>query len=205
MRITITSGFLLAVLFLVCFPIQAKESLVPWSQSTHIKLSQCMIAEADESAEDHIAIAYAVKNWWQLRQKRYPTLRFTDVLNAYCSVHKLSTERLSQRQSWIRQLSFPTKKENGFAYEKPSNFPDTASWERKKRIWAETLKRAQEWNDGKHKDPCKGEAIHWGAPQDPNSKWYLPSDEPSESLERVICDAPLENWYYKYKTKWEKI
>ena len=185
-------------------PIQARETLVQWSPQTHWQLATCMIAEADESKVDHVAVAYAAKNWLQIRQRRHPELRYTDILRRYCSVHKLSLARLSPRQRWIRQLAFPTKGEDGNPiFVKPADFPKRASWKRKERIWMETLQRAYDWHLGKHRDPCRGKAVHWGAPQDPNSRWYLPSDVPSDKLVRLHCNDSLENWYYRYKTKEE--
>lgn len=163
-----------------------------------------MVAEAAESEQDHIAVAYSLKNWWELRKRKYPTLRYADVMRAYCSVHKLSLKRLSPRQLWIRQLGFPTRDFLGnVVVDKPEAFPSNASWKRTRRVWLETLQRAQDWYDGKLKDPCRGRAVHWGAPSDPSNRWYLESDVPSEKLVRLKCSDRLENDYYRYKTRGE--
>jgi hypothetical protein len=66
------------------------------------------------------------------------------------------------------------------------------------------LHRAWNWAHGKYRDPCRGRAIVWGAPQDPNDKNYLASDEPSENVTRIYCHGDLENWYYRFKTKKER-
>lgn len=185
-------------------PAEASNRLIPWTPRTHLILGHCMIAEADESAEDHIAIAYAARNLWKVRQRRWPNMRYEDLLLSYCSVHKLSVKSLSKRQRWIRELGFPKLDESGIPFfEKPENFPRKASWDRKRRIWREILRRAHDWHLGKYKDPCRGRAVHWGAPQDENSRWYLPSDEPSEKLARLPCSDRLENDFYRYKTSSE--
>jgi hypothetical protein len=205
-------GLVIAIFLSLCslMPVHAAEVphnsslLSEWNSETHLLLAQCMIAEADESEKDHLAIAYASRNWWLFRKDKYPELRYRDILRSYCSVHKLSNKSLSARQRWIRQLLLPKKGEDGNPIlSKPIDFPASASWERKSRIWIETLQRAWNWNQGKYVDPCDGEAMHWGAPQDPTNRWYLSTDEPSHRLQRLECSDYLENDYYRYKTKKE--
>ena len=196
---TLTLLFLLLSI-LWCVPSWAATD-IRWTPQTKLWLAQCMEAEAGESEQDHAAIAYAAENWLALRRKKYPSLRYADVLRAYCSVHKLSIGRLSPRQLWIRQLGLPTRDILGnVVLEKPEAFPSKSSWERKRRIWLQTLQRAQDWYDGKLKDPCHGRAVHWGAPSNPDNWRYLPSDEPSEKLVRLKCSDHLLNDYYRYKT-----
>lgn len=199
--------FIMAVCLFLAWnlPVQSSspQRLVKWSPQVHWRLATCMIAEASESEADHVAIAYAVRNWLRLRQKKHPHLRYGDILGAYCSVHKLDVHRRSPRQLWISQLSFPQQLDGTLFVEKPEDFPRKASWKRTRRVWLETLQRARDWSLGKLRDPCRGRAVHWGAPQDRDNRWYLPSDEPSEKLERVQCVGSLENWYYRYKTREE--
>lgn len=200
--------FAAAIVVSVSTPVARSEQfLVPqWTPYTQRKTAHCMIAEADENQEDHIAIAYAAFNLWQFRKQRFPRMRYVDLLNAYCSVHKLSLARLSKRQRWIRQLDFPILAQDGeMAVVKPKDFPRKASWKRKRRIWIETLKLANQWNRGELKDPCNGQAVHWGAPSDPKNKWYLPSDVPGKKLVRLRCSDNLLNDYYRFRTKADKL
>lgn len=203
MRITIV--FFVLLMFVGIFYERGhadNETVIRWNSRTQLILAQCMLAEADESKDDHIAIAYAVRNWLKLVRRRYPMTRYTDLLRRYCSVHKLGFDRLSRRQRWIRQMSFPIKGEGGEIHlNKPKTFPRTASWERKSQKWIEILQRAHEWRVGKYQDPCRGRAIMWGAPQDKDNRWYLPSDKPRGRLVRVKCVGELENWYYRMGSK----
>jgi hypothetical protein len=103
-------------------------------------------------------------------------------------------------------LGFPKVGEDGNpVFKRPASFPKKASWKRKKRIWMQTLQRAYNWHLGKYDDPCRGKAVHWGAPQDPNNRWYLPTDEPSDNLVRLSCSDRLENDFYRYKTLKERL
>jgi len=175
-----------------------------WTPYTLLQTARCMIAEADERKDDHVAVAYAAFNLWQFRKQRFPRMRYVDLINAYCSVHKLSPKKLNKRQRWIRELDFPTLTDgNRVVVTKPKDFPAKASWKRKQRIWLETLRLAEQWNRGQLEDPCNGQAVHWGAPMDPENKWYMPSDTPSEKLVRLKCSDRLQNDYYRFKTKWE--
>lgn len=209
LRTTVTT-LLMVILLILLVPTvgQGRNVTVPliktWTSRTHLFLSQCMVAEADESKLDHIAIAYASRNWWLLLTKKYPKLRYIDVISSYCSVHKLEPQRLSKRQRWIRQLDFPQRINGNLIFHKPTDFPDNASWDRKKQKWQETLQLAYDWNLGKYKDPCNGKAVHWGAPQDPKNKNYLPEDKPSDKLMRLKCSDSLENDFYRFKTQSER-
>lgn len=194
---------LLVCLWVIPLPAESKKTLLnSWSTYTHLVLAQCMIAESDEGVKDHVAIAYAMKNWLELRRRVHPHLRYVDVARSYCSVHKLSLRGLSKRQTWIRQLGFPQDVDGALVFAKPTDFPKTASWERKRKVWHQTLQRAWNWNQRKYRDPCRGKAIGWGAPQDPKSKWFLPSDVPSDNLIRISCKG-VTNWFYRFKTKEE--
>lgn len=167
-----------------------------------------MVAEADEGDTDHVAIAYTLKNWLELRQRVHPQLTYGDVIRGVCAVHSTSTP--SKRQLWIRQLDFPRPGDDGNPiFTKPVDFPKKASWERKQKKWFQILQRAWRWSRGEYRDPCQGKSVVWGAPQDPNNMWYLASDVPSERVTRVQCrkllKEDLENWYYRLKTRQELI
>jgi len=192
---------LILLMFVTC-PVktQGKTVLIEtWTPQTHLALAHCMLAEG--SKRDHVAIAYAARNRWQLRRKMHPQIRYVDILRGYCSIHKVSHRKRHLRPRWIKQLGFP--KRDG-TFDKPEDFPrKKPRWSKIQRLWFETLQRAWNWNQGKYRDPCKGKAVFWGAPQDPNNIWYLPSDEPSDKLKRLKCSDKLDNDFYRYKTKEE--
>ena len=183
-----------------------KVQTVHWSPEAHLRLSQCFIAESDEASDDWTAIAYTIKNWLGYRQRRWPLLRFIDVVKGVCSVHRMAAGRRSTRQRWIRRLSFPISVQP-FVYEKPRGFPRSSSWERKQRYWTKALRHAARWRNGKLSNPCRGRAISWGAPRDPNNKWHLRSDDPiirGRPVVRLRCSDRLSNDYYRLMTRREK-
>jgi len=170
-----------------------------WSPRTHLALAHCMMAEGP--VKDHAAIAYTARNWLRLRQRVHPYLRYEDVLRSYCSIHKPDHRARYLRPRWIRQLGFP--KSDG-TFDKPADFPKKKpNWKKIQRLWFATLQRAWNWNQGKYRDPCRGKAVIWGAPQDPNNIWYLPSDVPSDKLIRLKCSDKLDNDFYRYKIEGE--
>lgn len=175
-----------------------------WNAETHLRLSQCFIAEADESVGDWTAVAFTMRNWLESRRKRYPELRYLDIVRTTCSVHKLSDSSRSRRQRWIRALDFPGPDGAGA---RPKGFPRNASWKRKQRYWLKALHHAQRWRDGELRDPCGGRAVIWGAPRDKDNPWHLPSDDPlARGLEvvRLPCSDKLANDYYRPMTRREK-
>lgn len=184
----------------------AKSFNIHWDQRTHLRLAQCFIAEADENPSDWTAIAYTLLNWLEVRQRRYPFLRFIDVINTTCSVHKLVASARSNRQQWIRQLGFPVATGSNPVFRRPDNFPRSSSWKRKQRYWHKALLHAQRWHQGKLRNPCRN-AVIWGAPRDPNNKWHLPTDDPilkGRKVVRLACSDHLSNDYYRLMTKKER-
>lgn len=186
------------------------ESLVPhWTAETHLRLAQCFVAEADEAADDWTAIAYAMKNWLAVRHRVAPTLRYVDMAKTICSVHKIGRRGLTRRQQWIRGLSFPQGRDTAgeLIFQKPESFPARASWKRKKGRWEAALMHADAWRQGRLQDPCKGKAVTWGAPRDPNNKWHLPEDDPIARGDRVVrlaCSDQLSNDFYRLMTSGER-
>lgn len=189
---------------------QKNEPLVPnWTSDTHLKLAQCFVAEADEASKDWTAIAYAMRNWLHVRQRPMPHLRYVDITKSICSVHKLRRRSLSQRQIWIRGLSFPAGRDTAgeLIFEKPEGFPARSSWIRKKKHWLAALMHADAWRQGRLKDPCKGKAVTWGAPIDPDNPHHLPQDNPFARGSRVVrlaCSDKLANDFYRMMTMTER-
>lgn len=201
----------LAALAFVAIPAGAKQHtpiVEHWNAETHLRLAQCFIAEADENLDDWTAIAYTLNEWLEVRRKRWPELRFVDVAKGVCSVHKLSPNKRTKRQRWIRDLGFPVAgtEPGSWSLEKPVDFPRTASWKRKQRYWLKALTHAQEWNRRQHRNPCKG-AVIWGAPRDPDDRWHLKTDDPilkGRKVVRLKCSDSLSNDYYRLMTRKER-
>jgi len=141
----------------------AKANNLPseqWTHQTHIWLSRAFVAEAGwDSKRDHIAIAYVIKRRWNRMKKRWDMIRFLDVVRNYCSGLGLQlTREPTDRQKWIRALSFKL--------DKPIGWPDNASWKKHRVLWKKALRRAHDWYIGKYADPCNGKAYNWGGAMD---------------------------------------
>jgi len=119
-----------------------------------------MIAESGWEAErDHVAIAYVLARRWHQAVKRYPHLRFIDVIRRYCSgLGYMLRHEPTKRQLWVRALSL-----DGF---KPRGWPANASWKKHRPLWRAALKRSDNWYRGKLRDPCRGLAWHFGGKMD---------------------------------------
>lgn len=210
MKTLSVAAFALVLLLAAPLYTQGPEPMVQhWDQTVQRRLSQCFIAESDEASNDWTAIAYALRNWLKVRQRRYPLLRFADVMNSVCSVHKLGSAQLSKRQLWIRSLDLPygIAEDGEYLIRKPRGFPSASSWERKKDYWLKALAHAQSWYDRRYKDPCGGKAVLWGAPSNPNNKWYLKTDDPKlkdMKVVRLTCSDTLSNDYYRLMTRRER-
>lgn len=178
---------------------------IVWNMETHLRLAQCYIAEADEHHGDWTAVSYAMLNWRDVRRRVYPQMRYLDIVRSTCSVHRLSASRRSRRQRWIRNLGLPDVLDDPMP--RPEGFPSGSSWKRKRRYWIKALKHADSWRRGELRDPCRGRAIIWGAPRDPDNPWHLKTDDPflkGYQVVRLACSDELENDYYRAMTRKEK-
>lgn len=178
-----------------------------WDSLTHLRLSQCFIAEATDSEADWSAIAHALHNWQQVRKRVHPHMRYVDVVTSVCSIHKLSNSKRSRRQKWIRGLSYPRVVGNSLVFKKPAALPKHMDWESVKTIWIKALLHASKWNKGLIEDPCDGEAIVWGAPSNKRNRLYLKQDDPAytgHKIVRLSCSNSLLNDFYRAMNKAER-
>jgi len=149
-----------------------------WNRETHIWLARAMVAEAGWKAErDHIAIAYVLARRWRRLTERWPALRFIDVIRNYCAGLGDYTRELTNRQRWLRGLSW--------SRDEPEGWPRAVSWSRHLPLWRDALKRSARWSKGRLKDPCRGRAWHWGGT----------IDTPVGRMVQVNC-GETRNTYY---------
>lgn len=136
-----------------------------WDAQTHVWTARAAVAEVGwhsgrswTEAKQHAKEAEQIAVWFVLRarliqmRKRWPKLRFLDVLKAYCAVGTRGV--LTPRQRWIRQLTLDGTQ--------PPGWPRSASWPDHQPLWLETLDRAEIWAQSKSgNNPCPG-ANHFG-------------------------------------------
>lgn len=155
-----------------------------WNPATHVWLARGMVAEAGWLAEkDHIAIAFVLSRRWKTRIKKYPTIRFIDVIRAYCAGLEPALHSPTLRQRWLRSLSFDISE--------PNSWPRKASWKKHLPLWRKALQRSHDWYHGKYRDPCRGRAWHWGG--------YI--DPPKEGMIPVECGETRNTFYGLKQTR----
>jgi hypothetical protein len=132
-------------------PLEADQ----WNPRTKVWLARAMVGEAGWTASrDHVGIAYVLAKRFERIRRRWPDIRFLDVVLAYAKALGDGRRSLTSRQRWIRSLG---------GAEKPVGWPTRANWPRVHRpLWKKTLKRADDWFAGKLRDPCRGRAFNWG-------------------------------------------
>lgn len=139
----------------MCSPIPAiAEPLIPaaqWGQEAQLWLARAMVAEAGWTAEDdHAAIAWVLYRRWKRIRVAHPTVTFTAVVRAYCA--GLGRQpAFRPRQRWIRTL--------------PAG-EITGRLRRYSKEWEVIQQRVEDWAKGEVKDPCQGQAMHWGGHMD---------------------------------------
>ena len=153
-----------------------------FDQRTHLWTARAMVAESGWTAgNDQIAVAYVFSRRWKAMARRWPRLRFVDVVLRYSKGVGAERREHSARQIWIRGLS-PTMLQ-------PEGWPaQHASWKRHKGYWARTLDRALLWSQGRLRDPCRGKAQYFGGDM----------DEPELTLVPIECDD-VRNIYYRLR------
>lgn len=146
---------------------------------THVWTARAMIAEGGwQSGNDHIAVAFVFSRRWKAMQKRWPDLRFLDVVFRYSKGLGANRREYKKRQIWIRALS-PSMLQ-------PAGWPaDKASWPKHKALWAKTLDRARLWSEGRLLDPCRGLAFHFGGDM----------DVPKANMIAIECNDTANTFY----------
>lgn len=125
-----------------------------WTARAHLWLARAFVAEAGWTAErDHAAIAWTLKRRWERAVRRWPTIRFVDVVRAYCAGLGEWSPRVTRRQRWVRGLSW--------GGDRPPGWPLKASWGEHAGYWRAALDRAAAWQLGMVADPCRGKSWHW--------------------------------------------
>lgn len=169
-RLEITLQILLLILaiFVQCENARADVAVIDseqWTASARVWTGRAAVAEVgwhdgrgwtDEKRkakrDEQIAVWYVLRNRWLQLQKRWPHMRFLDVLRAYCA--GLGNTEPSKRQRWIRALSVELIE--------PAGWPQYASWDQHAPLWASTLRRADRWAHNRAgPNPCPG-ATHFG-------------------------------------------
>lgn len=126
-----------------------------WTPRTHLWLARAFVAEAGwEGERDHAAIAWVLERRWKRAKKRWQTLRFIDVVRAYCAGLGDWKPRVTRRQQWVRELAFDL--------DEPEHWPRKADWGEHVGYWQGALNRAWDWQRGRVSDPCRGKSWHWG-------------------------------------------
>lgn len=172
---------------------KAREALLPadqWNPVTRLWTARAGVAEVGwhrgakmPEAKRQAKRAEQLAVWWVLRarwvrmQERYPTMRFQDVLRAYCA--GLGSRREpTPRQRWIRALTLDGTE--------PLGWPRHASWSRHRELWRETLERAERWaNNRTGSNPCPG-AVHFGG--------LRAGDKPRGRMVRHRCSDRFERY-----------
>lgn len=123
-----------------------------WNPRTHVWLARAAVAEADWKAEkDHTLIAWALTYRWRAMVKRWPTMRFVDVVRRYCAgLGDLSDP--TRRQLWVRALPGQVER---------SRWPAGLNWQYASR-WRKILTHTDRWARGLVPDPSNGRVRHWG-------------------------------------------
>lgn len=149
---------------------------------THVWTARAMVAESGwTSANDQIAVVYVFSRRWKAMRKRWPDLRFRDVVFRYSAGIGAKRREYTPRQIWIRSLA-PSM-------ERPAGWPiGKASWERHRPLWARTLDRARLWSQGRLRDPCRGKASYFGGDM----------DEPTINLVEIEC-LGVRNKFYRVR------
>lgn len=160
-------------------PIPAEQ----FDKRTHTWLARAMVAESGWLAQnDQIAVAYVFARRWKAMHKRWPHLRFVDVIFSYSAGIGASRREYTKRQTWIRSLS-PTMA-------KPVGWPRAASWRRHRPLWSRAMDRADLWARGMVADPCRGKAEYFGGGM----------DKPTKRMIVVKCKG-VRNIFYRVEGK----
>jgi hypothetical protein len=133
----------------------AKPPLPPeqWTPRAHVWLARAVVAEADWLAKkDHTLIAWALTYRWRAIVRRWPTMRFVDVVRNYCAGLGDLKRSPTPRQLWLRALPLQVEREH---------WPKRLPWRHAER-WKKVLHHIHTWSKGRVRDPSKGRVRHWG-------------------------------------------
>jgi len=176
--------FIISLCFVISKPAIA-SSVVPeveWTPMTHLWTARVGVAEVGWVAGDHAwekqleqrAVWYVLRTRWTQMKRRWPDLRFIDVVKAYCTSGRF--ER-TQRQKWLRGLTF--------SGEEPNGWPKKASWKKHSKYWMKTVDAADRWaRRGAFRNPCPGASYFGGTRAGDVPKGKMVRHECSEIFER---------------------
>lgn len=143
------------------------QSFVPeeqWTSETKLWLARAMVSEADWSKPDHAAIAWTLFRRWEQHHARDDAWTLLAQIKAYCAGFRAT----HSRSRWVLALE---------GEDKPIGWKDEeASWEVYRPAWLRVRAFVEAWGEGRVRDPCRGQASHWGGTMDRPSKGSIPVD-----------------------------
>jgi len=154
-----------------------------WTSEAHVWTARVAVAEVGwaagehswEKGLEHQAVWWALRTRWKQMSRRYPQLRYLDVVKAYCTSGRFNK---TARQQWIRGLNA--------AELRPEAWPRRLRWERFLPLWGGVLERAHRWaTTWNVRNPCPG-AVHFGGTR--------AGDMPKGRMKRHPCSGLFESY-----------
>lgn len=132
-----------------------------WDDEAKLWLARAVVAEAgwNETGTylDHKAIPWVLARRWGSVQRKFPGMRFVDMVRTYCSALG-ENDTFTRRQQWVRNL--PAVGDDT----QPEAWPRMYSWNRHLKYWRNVQQTVLSWGAGQVRDPSGGRAWHWGSP-----------------------------------------
>jgi hypothetical protein len=149
-----------------------------WDRESHVTLAKAFVGEGGwEAQRDWDGIAHVLARRWSQAVGRNPSMRFVDMVRAYCAPLRGKRPK-KRRQQWIRALTIEGAQ--------PAHWPaHRVDWADRVGSWRAALTRAAEWAQGEVADPCRGRAFHWGSKSDPVPAGHT----------RIRCGDTLNRFY----------
>lgn len=172
---TIQGGVLIAVVALLMVfvecqsPVRADVAVIAsdhWTAGARLWTARAAVAEVGWSGgpgmteakrrakrAEQLAVLWVLRARFVQLRRRWPAMRFVDVVRAYCSGLGLNRAP-SPRQRWIRGLNLTASR--------PPGWPSNLNWDHYAPLWTETLEVAEAWAQNRTgRNPCPG-ASHFG-------------------------------------------